>query len=135
MLPYGDIITKILQRFEVPLLDASYTETKRIDPEAMFSIGFSRRNGKWIKTDTSKNWDTLIAPEDDRMLNDVYSPDQLPYFRLRDHPPPSHRCSAPQPPSDSDTEEREMDVDISSTSAAPPTPVQPSAPKPSFVPA
>ena len=43
LLPYGSIITKILRRFEVPLLDAGYTETKRIGPEDMSSIGFSRR--------------------------------------------------------------------------------------------
>ena len=32
LLPYGSIIIKILRRFEVPLLDIGYTETKRIGP-------------------------------------------------------------------------------------------------------
>lgn len=105
-----------------------------IGPEAMTSIEFFKRNGKWIKNSTSINRDTLIAPEDDRMLNDVYPPDQLPDFRLGARPPPSHRCSAPQAPIDSDTEEREMDADIPSTSMPPPAPAQPSAPKPSYVP-
>ena len=82
LLPYGNIISKILRHFEVPLRDAGYMETKRIGPEAMTSIRFFRRNGKRIKTSTSKNRDTLIAPEDDRMLNDVYPPDQLSDFRL-----------------------------------------------------
>ncbi|KAH9725564.1 hypothetical protein KPL70_007924 [Citrus sinensis] len=105
LLPYGSIIIKILRRFE------------------------------WIKTSTSKNRDTLIAPEDDHMLNDVYRPDQLPNFRLGPHPPPPHRRSIPQPPADSDTEEHEMDVDIPSTLMPHPAPAQPSAPEPSTVPA
>ena len=87
-LSYGSIISKILRRFDVPLRDAGYMETKRIGSEAMTSTGFSRRNGKWIKTSTSKSRDTLIAPEDDRMLNDIYTPDQLPDFRLGTYPPP-----------------------------------------------
>ncbi|KAH9715535.1 Integrase catalytic domain-containing protein [Citrus sinensis] len=81
------IITKILRRFEVPLLDTDHMETRRIGPEAMTSIGFSMKNREWIKTSNSKNQDTLIAPEDDRMLNDVYPPDKLPDFRLGAHPP------------------------------------------------
>ena len=32
LLPYGSIITKILQCFEVPFLDAGCTETRRIGP-------------------------------------------------------------------------------------------------------
>ena len=64
----------------MPLWDTGYTETKKIGLEAMTSIGFSRRNGKWIKTSTSKNQDILIAPEDDKMLNDIYTPNQLPDF-------------------------------------------------------
>ena len=94
LLPYDSIITKILQRFEVPLLDVGYTETRQIGPEAMTGIDFSRKNGKWIKTKNSKNRDTLIAPEDNRMLNDVYPPNQLPDFQLGAHPPPPrHRSS------------------------------------------
>ncbi|KAH9705438.1 hypothetical protein KPL70_011874 [Citrus sinensis] len=119
LLPYGSIIAKILRHFEVPLLDAGYTKTRWIGPEAMTGIDFSRKNGKWIKTKNSKNRDTLIAPEDDRMLNDVYPPDQLPDFRLGAHPPPPRRRSVPQPPADSDSEE---------------PPAQPSAPEPSVVP-
>ena len=80
LLPYGSIITKILRHFEVPLLDAGYIKTRRIGPEAMTSIDFSRKNGQWIKTKNSKNRDTLIAPKDDRMLNDIYPPDE--FFRF-----------------------------------------------------
>ncbi|XP_052297087.1 extensin-like [Citrus sinensis] len=109
-------------------------ETRRIGLEAMTSINFSRKNGQWIKTKNSKNQDTLIAPEDDRVLNDVYTPDQLPDFRLRAHPPPSRRHSIPQPPADSDSEEREMDADIPFTSMPPPASAQTSVPKPSDVP-
>ena len=75
LLPYGSIIIKIPRRFEVFILDAGYTETRQIGSEAMTSIGFSRKNGQWINTKNSKNWDTLIAREDNRMLNDIYSPD------------------------------------------------------------
>ncbi|KAH9667979.1 hypothetical protein KPL70_021252 [Citrus sinensis] len=122
LLPYGSIITKILRCFEVPLLDTGHIETRRIGPEAMNSIGFSRKNGEWIKTSNSKNRDTLIAPEDDRMLNDIYPPDQLPNFRLGAHPHPPCRRFVPRPPTDSDSQERAMDADIPSSSKPPPTP-------------
>ena len=100
LLPYGSIISKILRYFQVPLWDAAFTETKRISSEAMTNIGFSRKNGKWIKTSNSKNRDTLVAPEDDWMLNDIYSLDQLHDFRLGAHPPPPRRRSVPLPPAD-----------------------------------
>ena len=95
LLPYGSIIAKRLRRFEVLLLNIGYTKTRWIGLEAMTSIDFSRKNGQWIKTKNSKNWDTLIAPEDDRLLNDVYSPYQLPDFRLGAHPLPPRRCYVP----------------------------------------
>ena len=111
LFPYSNIISKILWHFQVPLRDAVFKETKRIGPEAMTSIGFSQKNGEWIKTSNSKNRDTFIAPEDHRMLNDVYHPDQLPNFRLGVHPPPPRHSSVPQPPANFDSEEREMDID------------------------
>ena len=77
LLPYDSIISKILRHFQVPFWDVVYKETKLIDSEAMTSIGFSRKNDEWLKTSNSKNRDTLVALEDDRMLNDVYPPDQL----------------------------------------------------------
>ncbi|KAH9670869.1 Integrase catalytic domain-containing protein [Citrus sinensis] len=122
LLPYGSIFTKILRHFEVPLLDTGHMETRRIGPEAMTSIGFSRKNGVWIKTSNSKNRDTLIAAKDDRMFNDIYRPDQLPDFRLRAHSHPPRRCFVPQPPADSDSKERAMDADIPSSSEPPPAP-------------
>ena len=124
LLPYGSIITKILRRFEVPLLDTGHMETKQIGPEAMTSIGFSRKNGEWIKTSNSKNRDTLIALEDDRMLNDVYPPDKLPDFILGAHPHPPCRRFVPRPPANSDSEERAMDADIPSSSEPPLAPEQ-----------
>ncbi|KAH9696893.1 hypothetical protein KPL71_023375 [Citrus sinensis] len=72
--------------------------------------------------------------EDDRMLNDIYPPDQLLDFLLGAHPPPPRRRFVPQPLADFDSEEREMDADIPSTSMPPPAPAQPSAPEPSAVP-
>ncbi|KAH9745941.1 hypothetical protein KPL70_004261 [Citrus sinensis] len=128
LLPYGSIIIKILRRFEVPLIDTGHMETRQIGPEAMTSIGFSRKNGVWIKTSNSKNRDTLIAAEDDRMLNDIYPSDQLPDFRLGAHHSPPRRRFVPRPPADSDFEERMMDADIPSSSELPP------APEPSVVP-
>ena len=111
LLPYGNIISKILRHFQVPLWDTVYKETKRIGPEAMTSMGFSQKNGEWIKTSNSKNQDTLVGSEDDRMLNDVYPPDQLPDFRLGAYPSPPRRRYVSQPPAYSDTEEREMNTD------------------------
>ncbi|KAH9781517.1 hypothetical protein KPL71_008504 [Citrus sinensis] len=115
------IITKILRRFEVPLLDTGHIETRRIGPEAMTSISFSRKNGVWIKTSNSKNRDTLIAPEDDRMLNDIYPPDQRPDFRLGAHPHPPRRRFPPPAPEPSTVPEQP------SASMPPPAPVQPPA--------
>ncbi|KAH9724699.1 hypothetical protein KPL70_007586 [Citrus sinensis] len=126
LLPDGSIITKILQRFKVPLLDTGHMETQRIGPEAMTSISFSRKNGVWIKTSNSKNRDTLIAPEDDRMLNDIYPSDQLPDFRLGALPHPPRRYFVPRPPADSDPEEHSIYTDILS-SFEPPLAPEPSA--------
>lgn len=95
----------------------------------MTSIGFSRKNDKWLKTLNSKNRDTLVAPEDDWMLNDIYSPDQLPDFRLGARPLPPHRRFVPQPPTNFDTKECEMDTDLHSASEPPLAPGQPSAPE------
>ena len=100
----------------------------------MTSIGFSRKNGQWIKTKNSKNQDTLIAPEDDRMLNDVYPPDKLPDFRLGAHPHPLRCRFVLRPAADSDSEERAMDADIPSSFEPPLAPEQPLAPEPSAVP-
>lgn len=124
LIPYGNIITKILWHFQVPLRDAVYTETKRIAPDAMTDIGFSRKNGKWIKTSKSKNWDTLVAPKDDWMLNDIYPLDQLLDFRLGAHPSPPRGRSIPQPSTNSNTEERGMDNDLPSTLEQPSAPEQ-----------
>ena len=118
----------------MPLLDTGHMETRRIGPEAMTSIDFSRKNGEWIKTKNSKNRDTLIAPEDNQMLNDVYPPDKLPDFRLGAHPHPPRRRFVPRPPADSDSEERAMDADIPSSSEPLLAAVQSPAPKPSVVP-
>ena len=65
---------------------------------------------KWVKTSTSKNLDTIVSLEDNRMLNNVYPPDQLPDFRIRARPPPPRRGSVSQPPTSSDSEEHEMDT-------------------------
>ena len=82
LLPYGSIIYKILCNFRVPIQDSIYMETKKIGDKVITCIRFYKKNREWIKTPTSKNQDTLVALEDDRVLNDIYPPDQLPDFRL-----------------------------------------------------
>ena len=86
-LPYSSIISKILRHFQVPIRDSVYVETKRIGKEGVTCIRFSQKNREWIKTFTSKNQDTLVAPKDDCMLNDVYPPNQLLDFRVGARPP------------------------------------------------
>jgi len=81
-LPYGSIITRILNHFHVPIVEPVFLETRKLGRDIISAIGFFKKRGKWEKTTSSKNEATLIAPEDDRMLNDVYSEDELPDFRL-----------------------------------------------------
>lgn len=111
LLSYGSIISKILRHFQVPIRDLVYVETKRIGTEAMTSIEFFQKNEEWIKTFISKNQDTLVAPEDNPMLNDVYPHDLLLDFRQGARPPPPRRGFVSQPPTDSNSEEHEMDTD------------------------
>ena len=127
LLPYGNIISKILWHFQVPLRNTVYKENKRIGPEAMTNISFSQKKGEWLKTSNSKNRDTLVAPKDYQMFNDVYSLDQLPNFRLGAHPPPPLRRSVPQPLANSDTKEREMVTDHPPALKQPPAPMRPLA--------
>ena len=86
-------------------------ETKRIRDKAITGIDFYKKNKELIKTPTSKNQDTLIASEHDRMLNDVYPPDQLPDFRLGARPSPPRRGSVSHPLAKFNSEEHEMDTD------------------------
>lgn len=120
LLPYDSLISKIFRNFQVSIPDSIYMETKRIGTEDMTSIRFSRRNGESIKTSTFKNQDTLVAPEDDCMLNDVYPTTQLPDFRLRVRPPLPRHGSVSQPLANSDAEELEMDTNQPPTSQHPP---------------
>lgn len=83
-LPYGNIITRILRHFNIPLTELVYTDTRKLGRD-YFWIGFYRRLGEQVKP-SSRNEDTLVAPEDDRFLNDVYLEDQLPAFRLKARP-------------------------------------------------
>lgn len=77
-------------------------------------------NGDWIKTSTSKNQDTFVAPKDNRMINYVYPSDQLPDFRLGARPPLPHHGFVSQPPADSNSEKHEMDIDQPSAPEHPP---------------
>ena len=93
-LSYGSIITRILKFFTVPINKPVYLETQKLGREIISTIGFFKKRGKWEKTTSSKNEDTLLAPEDDRMLNDIYSKDELPDFRLGARPRVPRRAAA-----------------------------------------
>ncbi|KAH9750874.1 hypothetical protein KPL71_014049 [Citrus sinensis] len=97
-LPYGSIITRILNHFQVPIVEPVFLETRKLGREIISAIGFFKKRGKWEKTTSSKNEDTLLAPEDDRMLNDVYSEDELPDFRLGTRSRVPRQAAAPAAP-------------------------------------
>lgn len=54
--------------------------TKKLGGEAIIALGFDKRRGQWVKTSSVKNRDTLVAAEDDRMLNNIYMADEFPDF-------------------------------------------------------
>lgn len=54
---------------------------------------------------TSKNWDTLVALEDDRELNDVYPVDQLPDVLLGAGPLVPRQGAVAQPQAKFDSKE------------------------------
>ena len=82
LLFYGSIITKILQHSRVPLGESFYEKSKKLSGKVIIALGFHRRNKEWAKTTSIKTQDTLVAPKCDKVLNDVYSIDQLPDSRL-----------------------------------------------------
>lgn len=94
LLPYGSIITRILRYFRIPITEPMYDETKRLGGEIILGINFHRRNGEWVKITSSKNEDTLLAPEDDRLLNNIYSVYKLTDFRLIARPRIPRRATA-----------------------------------------
>lgn len=93
-LPYSNIITKILRHFNVPLTEPVYTKTKNLGREIISSTRFHKSHGKWVKTLSYRNEDTLVASEDDRILNDIYSEDELPNFWLGTRPHAPRRAAA-----------------------------------------
>ncbi|KAL9426824.1 hypothetical protein AB3S75_033579 [Citrus x aurantiifolia] len=109
-LPYGSIITKILNHFQVPIVEPVFLDTRKLGREIISTIRFFKKRGKWEKTTSSKNEATLIAPEDDRMLNDVYSEDELPNFRLGARPHVPRRATAPAANAPQDDEPTETAV-------------------------
>lgn len=66
---------------------------------------------EWVKAPSSKNWDTLIALEDDHVLKNIYPPYQLLHFWLGAKLAAPYRGSVAQPRVESDSEEHKMDVD------------------------
>ena len=93
-LPYGSIITRILKYFRVPITELVYLETRKLGQEIISAIGSFKKRGKQEKTTSSKNEDTLLAPEDNRMLNDIYFEDELPDFRLGTRPRVPRKAAA-----------------------------------------
>lgn len=63
-LSYGSIITRILRHFNVPFTEPVYIETRKLGRKIISKIRFYRRRGEWVKTPSSRNRDTLVAPED-----------------------------------------------------------------------
>ncbi|KAK9214749.1 hypothetical protein WN944_006748 [Citrus x changshan-huyou] len=97
--------TDEITRLDIHLLDSLirrrhpiFLETRKLGREIISAIGFFKKRGKWEKTTSSKNEDTLLVPEDDRMLNDVYSEDELPDFHLGARPRVPRRAAAPAAP-------------------------------------
>ena len=73
--------------------------------EIISRIGFHWRQGKWIKVTSSKNEDTLVALNENRMLNDVFSEDELPDFRLGARPRAPRQAAAASSQDDEPTEQ------------------------------
>ncbi|KAH9680417.1 hypothetical protein KPL71_026545 [Citrus sinensis] len=117
-LPYGSIITRILRFFKAPITEPVYIETRKLGRAIMSAIRFFKKRGKWEKTTSSKNEDTLIAPEDNRMLNDVYSEDELPDFCLGARPCAPRRAAASAVASSQDDEPAEPAVPPAASSAS-----------------
>ncbi|KAH9697929.1 hypothetical protein KPL71_023812 [Citrus sinensis] len=112
LLPYGSIITRILRHFRIPITEPVYDDSKRLGREIVLEIGFHRRNGEWVKTTSSKNEDTLLASEDNSMLNDIYFADKLPNFRLGARPRVPHRATTTQAKEPKEKHERDLDTDV-----------------------
>lgn len=90
LLLYGSIITRILGYFRILITKPMYDETKRLGGEISLRIGFHWRNGEWLKITPSKNEDTILTLDDDRLFNDIYSTNRLPDFRLGARPRVPH---------------------------------------------
>lgn len=108
--PCCSIITRILRHFILPLYKSVYKESEKLGGETISTIGFHKRNEEWVKTTSIKNQDTLVAPEDDRVLNDVYSANQLLDFWLgaRAQDPKLH--VATQPPIEPDFRDHKINI-------------------------
>ena len=79
-LPYGHFITRILKYFKVLINEPSCKPSKSIRDEAVYALGFERKNKTRVKFTYNKF--TFLAPSDDRPLNVVVPADQLPDFSL-----------------------------------------------------
>lgn len=82
LLLYGSTITRILRKFNVTFRESVPEATKKFGRKAIIVLGFDRCNEKWVKNSYAKSHDTLVAVEDDQMLNDIYTADQLLNFYL-----------------------------------------------------
>lgn len=72
---------------------------------------FHRRDGEWVKTTLSKNQDTLVTPEDDQVLNEVYPADQLPDFKLGARPQVPRWAAAASANEAKEREGHDIDID------------------------
>ena len=87
-----------MKYFRVPIAEPVYLETRKLGREIISAIRFFKKCGKWEKTTSFKNEDTLLALENDRMLNDVYSEDEFSDFCLEARPCVPHRATTPVAP-------------------------------------
>lgn len=81
LLPYSSIINRIFRHFYIPF-ESIFNITKRLGGEAIITLKFHQKGEEWVKTASTKNQDTLVAPKDDQMLNNIYLTDQLLDFHL-----------------------------------------------------
>lgn len=80
------------------------------------------RVAKWVKTSSAKNHDTLVATEDDHMLNDNYLIGQLSDFHFGVR---AHAIVYPTKAETSTVQVANMDIDEPFTSKEPPAPAGP----------
>lgn len=79
-LPYGHFVNRTLRFFKVPLDEPTSGLTKPIGSEIAYSLGFAWKDRTWVKAKRERF--TLLTSSNDRLLNNVYFPEELLDFSL-----------------------------------------------------